>query len=340
MAMFSVMPENNQDGAQAPRRGQPTRLGTPQPQGLFSAGNAFGQAAGDAYTNTADYLKNNPMNYNNAPKLPGVDDFSADRQRIEQALMGRAKGELDTRYASESDAFEQKMANEGVDIGSERYKKEKALFEKGRNEAYNDANFRAMLAGGDEQSRLFGMGMQARQQSVSETDALRNSRLNEMAALINPAMEMEGLINQRDIASMQDATQRYGVDKNFESAGLDRTSREGIAKLQDETNRYGIDTGANTANLDRASRDAIARMNDATSRYGIDQGTLNSTLDRDQRQKLQDDDQKFRKGENKEDRKVQREGIKKTGGGGGGGGMNMNDILAIVEKLTGEKLSG
>lgn len=300
-----------------------------KPQGMFSAGNAFGQAASQAYNNTQQWLQNNEHNYNNAPKLPGVDDFSADRQRIEQALMGRAKSELDTRYASETDAFEQQMANQGVDIGSERYKKEKALFEKGRGEAYNDANFRAMLAGGDEQSRLFGMGLQARQQSVSETDALRNSRLNEMAALLNPAMEMEGQL-----------TQRYGIDKNFESAGLDRTSREGIARMQDETNRYGIDTSANTANLDRASRDAIARMNDLTSRYGIDQGTINAGLDRDLRTKLQDDDQKFRKGENKEDRKVQREGIKKSGGGGGGGGMNINDLMALVEKLTGEKLSG
>ena len=303
MAMFNVM----NDGS-APQQPQPKNANGQQ--GLFSAGNAFGQTASQAYNNTQQWLQNNPANYDNAPKLPGVDDFSADRQRIEQALMGRAKGELDTRYASESDAFEQRMANEGVDIGSEKYKKEKALFEKGRGEAYNDANFRAMLAGGDEQSRLFGMGMQARQQSVSETDALRNSRLNEMAALLNPAMQMEGFINERDIANMQN-----------------------------ETQRYGIDTNANTANRDRASREALGRMNDATSRYGIDQGSLNSNLDRAQREALQREDQKFRKGENKEDRKVQREGIKKSGGGGGAA-LDMNSILKIIEGLTGEKLSG
>jgi hypothetical protein len=296
MAMFNV-----QQGGGAPT----------QKQGLFSAGNAFGQAASDMYTNTQQYLKDNPANYNNAPKLPGVDDFSADRQRIEQALMGRAKGELDTRYAQESQDFEQRMANEGVDIGSEKYRREKALFEKGRGEAYNDANFRAMLAGGDEQSRLFGMGLSARQQAVSETDALRNSRLTEMAALLNPAMTMEGYINDRDIANMQNDTTRYGIDKNFETSGLDRASRENTARMQDLTQRYGYDTSSRNSDLDRAQRAA-----------------------------LQDDDQKFRKGENKEDRKVQREQIKKASGGGGGGGMDINQIMAIVEKLTGEKLSG
>jgi hypothetical protein len=299
MAMFTtqvVGPDNKQQ----------------QSAGLFSAGNAFGQAAGQSYNNTAQWLQNNPANYDNAPKLPGVDDFSADRQRIEQALIGRAKGELDTRYGQESADFEQRMANEGVDIGSERYKREKALFEKGRNEAYNDANFRAMLAGGDEQSRLFGMGMSARQQAVSETDNLRNSRLAEMAAILNPALEMEGLITNRNIADMQNETQRYGIDKNFETSGLDRASREALARMQDETQRYGVD-----------------------------KSFLTGQLDRDQRKLLQDDQQTFEKGENKENRKVQREGIKRSGGGGGGGGgLNLDQLLQIVERLTGEKLSG
>lgn len=296
MAMFQIQPA----GGTVPR----------QTTGLFSAGNAFGQAAGDAYKNTNQWLNNNPANYDNAPKLPGVDDFSADRQRIEQALMGRAKGELDTRYGQEGDAFEQRMANEGVDIGSERYRREKALFEKGRNEAYNDANFRAMLAGGDEQSRLFGMGMSARQQAVSEADSLRNSRLAEMAALLDPALKMEGLINEKDIANQNNETQRYGYDKQFETAGLDR-----------------------------ASRDANARMSDETTRYGYDKSFLTGQLDRDQRKALQDDDQAFRKGENKEDRKVQREGIRRSGAQNGGT-LDLNALIAIFEKITGEKLSG
>lgn len=257
-----------------------------QPTGFFSAGNAFGQMAGQAYQNTQNYLTNNPLNYNAAPALPGVNDFSADRRRIEQALMGRARGELDTRYAQETADFEQQMANQGVDIGSERYKRERALFDKNRNEAYNDANFRAMLAGGDEQSRLFGLGLQARQQSVSEADNLRNSRLADMAALLEPAMKMESFINERTIADNANATTRYGIDTVANTANLDREARETIARLNDDTTRFGITTVANTANLDRASRDADSLRDDATSRFGITTGARTADRDRASRERI------------------------------------------------------
>lgn len=280
MAMFSIQPAN---GA-APQ-------GQSNPQGMFSAGNAFGQAAGDAYAKAQERLAN-PLNYDNAPKLPGVDDFSADRQRIEQAMLGRAKGELDTRYAQEVQDFEQQMANQGVDIGSERYKRERTQFDKGRNEAYNDAGFRAMIAGGDEQTRLFNMGLSARKQSVDEADSLRASNIADLAALLNPALKMEEIVSTRD-----------------------------------------------TANLDRTSRETLARMQDETQRYGYDKSFLTGQLDRDQRTKLQDDDQDFRRKESKEDRKVQREGIRRSGGGGGGN-LDVNALIALFEKLTGEKLAG
>lgn len=273
MAMFSIQPAN---GA--------------APQGMFSAGNAFGQGASDAYKKAQDRLAN-PLSYDNAPKLPGVDDFSADRQRIEQAMLGRAKGELDTRYAQEVQDFEQQMANQGVDIGSERYKRERTQFDKGRNEAYNDAGFRAMIAGGDEQTRLFNMGMSARKQSVDEADSMRASNIADLAALLNPAIQMEDIVSKRD-----------------------------------------------TANLDRTSRENIATKQDDTQRYGYDKSFLTGQLDRDQRTKLQDDDQDFRKRENKEDRKVQREQIRRSGGGGGG--IDLNTLIAIFEKMTGEKLAG
>ncbi len=228
---------------------------TGKPTGFFSAGNAFGQAAGQTYQNTQNYLQNNPLNYNAAPALPGVNDFSADRQRIEQALMGRARGELDTRYNQETADFEQMMANQGVDIGSEKYKRERTQFDKARNEAYNDANFRAMLAGGDEQSRLFGLGLQARQQSVSEADAMHTSRLADMAALLEPAMKMEGLINERTIADNNNATTRYGIDSVSNTANRDRTSRDQNARRSDATERFGIRTGSQTSNKDRRSRE-------------------------------------------------------------------------------------
>ncbi|NDF13033.1 MAG: hypothetical protein EB060_09510 [Proteobacteria bacterium] len=273
-AMFNTQ----QGGTAQAAPQQPTPTGAAKPTGLFSAGNAFGQQAQTAYNNTANYLQNNPMNYNAAPALPGVNDFSADRQRIEQALMGRARTELDTRYGNETAAFEQRMANEGVDIGSDRYRREKEAFERDRNEAYNDANFRAMLAGGDEQSRLFGLGLQARQQAVTEQDSIRASQLADLAAMVNPALKIEELMNEKAIADQTNAT-----------------------------NRYGIDQTANTANLDRSSRDANALRTDNTSRLDIQQRTRGSDLDRRSREFLERNRQRFEGGEKAKDRKLTKE---------------------------------
>lgn len=293
--MFTAQP------AAAP---QPTGTApaTGKPTGFFSAGNAFGQIAGQAYQNTQNYLQNNPLNYNAAPALPGANDFSGDRQRIEQALMGRARGELDTRYGQETADFEQTMANQGIDIGSERYQRERALFDKARNEAYNDANFRAMIAGGDEQSRLFGLGLQARQQSVAETDAMHTSRLADMAALLEPAMKMEGLINERTIADNNNATTRYGIDTVSNTANLDRASRDEIARRSDDTTRYGINSVANTATADRTSRDQNARRSDATDRLGIRTGARTSDKDRRSRENEGNKNRTWESGEKKKDR--------------------------------------
>lgn len=215
---------------------------TGKPTGFFSAGNAFGQMAGQTYQNTQQYLQNNPLDYSSAPALPGVDDFSADRQRVEQAILGRARGELDTRYAQETADFEQMMANQGVDIGSERYKRERALFDKGRNEAYNDAGFRAMIAGGDEQSRLFKMGLEARKQSVDEQSALRASRIADLAAILAPAQQQEKLIVEQSIADKNNQTQRYGIDSVANTANLDRRSRDRTSNL-DRRSRENLEKG-------------------------------------------------------------------------------------------------
>lgn len=246
--MFTAQPATGQQPTGAtPATGKPT--------GFFSAGNAFGQMAGQAYQNTQQYLTNNPLNYNSAPALPGVNDFSADRQRIEDTLFGRARGELDTRYAQENAQFEQMMANQGVDIGSERYQRERALFDKGRNEAYNDAQYRAIIAGGDEQKRLFDLGLAARKQSVEEQDAIRASRIADLAALLSPAEKQEKLISDQTIASENNATTRYGIDSVANTANRDRTSRNQNARRSDATERLGIRTGARTSDKDRRSRE-------------------------------------------------------------------------------------
>jgi hypothetical protein len=97
----------------------------------------------------------------------GPEDFSDDRRKVERALMSRMQPQLDQGRA----ATAQRLADQGIPAGSEAYNREMDAL--GRQE--NDAQQQAILAGGQEQSRLFGMDLdrgnfanQAQQQDYSQ----------------------------------------------------------------------------------------------------------------------------------------------------------------------------
>lgn len=126
-------------------------------------------------------------------KIPGTDDFSADRRRYEDAIMSRNNTDFDRQQES----LNQTLANQGVTPGSDAYNRAYDQF----NRAKVDARNQATLAGGQEQSRMFGLGSQAeaqrfgeqmganqfgnqaRQQGIQEQSYLRQLPLNELNAL-------------------------------------------------------------------------------------------------------------------------------------------------------------
>lgn len=76
-------------------------------------------------------------------------DFSADRSKVENAIMSRAQGGLDR----DKRALEARLADQGIEIGSSAY--QSAMDDYGRN--VNDMRTSAILAGGQEQSRMVGL---------------------------------------------------------------------------------------------------------------------------------------------------------------------------------------
>jgi ribosomal protein S8 len=94
-------------------------------------------------------------------------DFSADRQKVEDALMARMNPQLQQDRA----ALEQRLANQGLQPGSEAYNR--AVDE--ANRSASDARYGAILNAGQEQSRLVGLsrdaamfGNDAQQQKFSQ----------------------------------------------------------------------------------------------------------------------------------------------------------------------------
>lgn len=82
----------------------------------------------------------------------GPTDYSADRSKVEQAIMDRAQGGID----NDRRALEQRLADQGIAIGSAAY--QSAMDDHGRS--VNDMRTSAILAGGQEQSRLAGLAQQ------------------------------------------------------------------------------------------------------------------------------------------------------------------------------------
>lgn len=76
-------------------------------------------------------------------------DFSQDRQRVEDALMQR----LNPSLRDDRRALEQRMADQGIGIGSKAYSSSMDDFNRGSN----DARLGAILTAGQEQSRLTGL---------------------------------------------------------------------------------------------------------------------------------------------------------------------------------------
>lgn len=91
-------------------------------------------------------------------------DYSADRDKVEGALMGRLNPQFDRDRAS----LEQTLANKGIHVGSAAYNASMDDFNRGVAEGRTSA----VLAGGQEQSRLSQLEMAQRGQGINELTAL------------------------------------------------------------------------------------------------------------------------------------------------------------------------
>lgn len=106
------------------------------------------------------------LDFSGAPGMPGGGDFLSDRDRVEDAILSR----MERRFGRDEDALRTQMAVQGLGPDSAAAREEFRRL----NESRNDARMQAILSSGAEQSRLFGLGMAARQQGVAEATGAAN----------------------------------------------------------------------------------------------------------------------------------------------------------------------
>lgn len=130
-------------------------------------------------------------------------DFSQDRQRVEEALMERMQG----RLGRDKEALESRLASQGIRMGSEAY--QGAMSDHGRQ--VNDARLGAILAGGQEQSRLTGLEAQragfenaAQGQAFSQNTALSQFGNANQTAAFNADLTRLNTQNQQRNQALQE----------------------------------------------------------------------------------------------------------------------------------------
>lgn len=153
---------------------------SPEQQGIFDSTmqgyQQFGDIANTQLGNVAQAL-GTPVDFSGLGGVPGLDDFSADRQRVEQALMSR----LDPALERDRTALETRLANQGLSVGSDAWNRAIET----ANQAATDARMQALLAGGQEQSRMQQGALTSRNQAIQEMLQARNQPINEIGALLS-----------------------------------------------------------------------------------------------------------------------------------------------------------
>jgi hypothetical protein len=168
-------------------------LTVPQ-QNLVDKQLSLGNTLGAAAQNQAAFLPQDQFNLDGVSSAqPSALDFSGlagispqSGQAVEQATFDRGLSLLQPEFQQQQERLNQQLANQGLPTGSEAFGAEQSRFQRGRDETLSRLANDAVLAGRQEQSRLFGQDLTQRQQGISEqlqniglADQARSRDINE-----------------------------------------------------------------------------------------------------------------------------------------------------------------
>lgn len=131
-------------------------------------------------------------------------DFEAGRQRAEDALMERQRAGLDQGRSR----MESQLANQGIKIGTEAYDRAVRNFD----QRENDARLGAILAGGQEQSRL--AGLEADRAAFQNAAQAQQFGQNTTAADFRNAALQQGFGNDLGLMQAQNQAQQQQFGQN------------------------------------------------------------------------------------------------------------------------------
>lgn len=151
---------------------------TPEQQAILNRETQAKTIGGDAAVNAAKQVRDTLGTQLDFSGLPGAPQSSGQRRDdVVNAMMSRV--ESDT--AGQRDAKNSELIAAGIRPGTTAYQTAMSQIDR----QYNDARNNALLAGGQEATRDFGMDQSSRQQAIAELLQQRQTPLNELNALVS-----------------------------------------------------------------------------------------------------------------------------------------------------------
>ena len=144
------------------------------------------------------------------------------RDAAEEAIYGRATSRLDPYWEQQTEARETQLWNQGLRPGDEAWDTAMGNLGRARTDAYQAAMNEAIMGGGREAERMFGMDMARRQQAVSEALRQRTQGLNELNTLISgagitspqfPTFSRGGVAQTPDLVGAQQLAYQADLDQ-------------------------------------------------------------------------------------------------------------------------------
>jgi len=154
----------------------------------------------------------------------GNENYEESRRRVEDALYSRIEPQL----GRDRESLETRLAGQGIRLGTEAY--DRAIDEFNRQST--DARMRTVLAGGKEQSRLFGMDLQRagfnnnlRLQQLQEALTRRNQPLNEIIGLLSGTQITPPTFMGANMPTIP-TTDNAGIIQNYDAQKLQAAQME------------------------------------------------------------------------------------------------------------------
>lgn len=220
----------------SPNRTRTTTL-SPQAQAQFDRENAISGQMGNLALSRLGQM---PRGDFKTGLDPINTDFSGDASKVEQATYDRAMGLMRPEFDRQERRMETDLANRGIPLGGEAYGDVQGQFNTSRNEAQLAAAMDAVQAGRSEQSRMFGMNMDARQQGLDENVLERNQNINELSAILqgSPAINTPNFgqqaqyqQNPADVIGAQQNQQQSLQNAYNQRVGSQNAMMGGVAAL-------------------------------------------------------------------------------------------------------------